>query len=217
MDFVPQTYPKTETFRERSIRLLQEKSARDGTRKLSQRSIATDPLCPHTKLLAACFGSVEEAVRAAGLYPARANKKDAIRSLREFYEEMGRSPRTIEAFPLLPYSRNTYERLFGSWNAALKAAGLPIIEANGGKEKATIDGEAIAEAVDMIRQLYGATGFLPPTSEHNRQHPECNSGYFIRLVGKWSRLAELSGLKLQSNQPTKTFNTTPPQFDQAAH
>ncbi len=199
MNYIPEDCQKVETFRERAIRLLQEKAAREQTRKLSCSSVINDPLCPHAHLLKACFGSVENAIRAAGLYPTRPNKDDAIRSLREFYNEYQRSPRTAEASTgMLVYGRGVYERLFGSWNAALKAAGLPVTEPVGGREKTVTDSKSVAEAIVIIRELYGESGILPTTDEHNRRHPEYSATFFIRRVGKWSRLAELSGLRLQS-------------------
>ncbi len=218
MSYIPEKYPKVETFRERAIRLLQEKAAREHTRKLSCGSVTNDPLCPHTHLLKACFGSVENAIRAAGLYPTRPNADDAIRSLREFYDNYHRSPRSAEtSTDMLVYSRGVYERLFGSWNAALKAADLPITDPVGGREKTVTDSESIAEAIVIIREFYGESGILPTADEHNRRHPECSANFFIRRVGKWSRLAELSDLQLQpACFPRSYSKPTLPQPDRAA-
>lgn len=59
-------YVQVETFRERALRLLREKAAREGKVKFSIKDIETDPLCPHTHLIKGSFKTVYGYVRAGG-------------------------------------------------------------------------------------------------------------------------------------------------------
>lgn len=64
-------------------------------------------------------GSWEHAIRRAGLKPQRQSKDELLQLIREKAAELGYIPRAID----LPES-TTVLRRFGSWNAAIAAAGL---------------------------------------------------------------------------------------------
>ena len=122
-------YRSLEDFREFAIRSLQDKAKRELTQKLSVQSVKDDELCPSISMLECAFKSISEAIRAAGLYPASPNQNDLIRSLKEFYDEYGRSPRVADADDdLLVYTYNTYVNHFGDWDNALIAAERPVVE-----------------------------------------------------------------------------------------
>lgn len=135
------------------IDLLQAKALRENTRKLSVTAITCDPLCPSKAVIKRVFVTVNNAIRAAGLYPSKGvTPEDLIRSLHEFYQTNGRKPTCAEATNgWLIYSRMTYEAVFGSWNAALLAAGFEICPAMGGPRSIRKPAAAIIE-FDTLQQ-----------------------------------------------------------------
>jgi hypothetical protein len=73
------------------------------------------------------FGSWNDALRLVGLEPL--NQTDISESklqsaLKQFAEELGRTPSYTEMDRDGPYAGGTYVRKFGSWNKALREAGL---------------------------------------------------------------------------------------------
>lgn len=75
------------------------------------------------------FGSWNEALEAAGLELNSRHgisKQELITELKEFAEELGHTPTFTEMDKEGPFSANAYTEEFGSWNDALRAAGLDI-------------------------------------------------------------------------------------------
>jgi hypothetical protein len=75
------------------------------------------------------FGSWVAAWDAAGLderswRPKRASKEELLEAIREMAEEVGHAPTRNEMEEHGPYSRQPFVRAFGSWSAALEAAGF---------------------------------------------------------------------------------------------
>ncbi len=75
------------------------------------------------------FGTWTEAWDAAGLeprawYPKRATERELIESIHALAEELDRVPTRQEMVEHGPYSREPFLRTFGSWSAALEAAGF---------------------------------------------------------------------------------------------
>jgi hypothetical protein len=74
------------------------------------------------------FGSWTNAWRAAGLddrawYPARASEAELLEAIEGMVEALGRVPTRAEMDEQGAYSREPFERAFGTWGAALEAAG----------------------------------------------------------------------------------------------
>ena len=82
------------------------------------------------------FGSWNNAVEAAGFEPylrRDISEADLLEALRDFAEELGRVPTSSEMWREDgPYSAATYQSYFGSWNEALREAGLePRVKGDG--------------------------------------------------------------------------------------
>jgi len=76
----------------------------------------------------ATFGSWNAALKAAGFTPRTATKRistdDLCAALCELADELGRPPKTSDMNQHGPYSAGTYYNRFGSWEAAIDAAGI---------------------------------------------------------------------------------------------
>ena len=74
------------------------------------------------------FGSWNAAVAEAGLTPndppERTNRGELIAELQQVAEELDRTPKSFEMSDIGAYTASTYKERFGSWNAAVEAAGL---------------------------------------------------------------------------------------------
>ena len=73
------------------------------------------------------FGSFTDACKAADLVPNRygdLSPEDLLKELHRLQDDLGRTPRIKDLKEHGKYSQQTYRSEFGSWNDALKAAGL---------------------------------------------------------------------------------------------
>lgn len=72
------------------------------------------------------FGSWRAALEAAGFDGPRWEQtdEDLLAALRAMADDLGRSPTSAEMKADGPHTAKTYQRRFGSWKAALEAAGL---------------------------------------------------------------------------------------------
>jgi hypothetical protein len=115
------------------------------------------------------FGSWTEAWRAAGLdardwYPARATERDLLEAIQTVAEGLGHVPSREEIIEHGPYSRSPYERAFGSWSAALEAAGFePYREGD-------VDGEYVYYGASWPRQRERALR----RDQYRCQDPKCS-------------------------------------------
>jgi hypothetical protein len=123
------------------------------------------PRWPAASSVQATFGSWRAAVRAAGLTAQRADpwtRQDVIQALRDSAARLGRSPtvadtRTQQALPSEPSVR----RLFATWNAALRAARLPVTRVSPRRWEA----QSIIQA---LRALADTLGRAPTYAELER-------------------------------------------------
>lgn len=112
------------------------------------------------------FGSWNDAVRAAGLEPNTAparemDDEELLDQLREFAEELGRTPRAHELSDAdqMP-SSVTYQNRFGSWNEALLEAGLQ--PASPSKQRLSNN-----ELLDRLQDLAEELGEVPGQKDVN--------------------------------------------------
>jgi hypothetical protein len=135
------------------------------------------------------FGTWNDALRLIGLEPL--NETDIPESelqagLREFAEELGRTPSYTEMDRDGPYSGGTYVRMFGSWNAALLSVGIEI------NKQRNIPR---AELKSKLKQLSEKLGRPPTQAEMNNQG-SCSTGPYIREFGSWNEALQAAGLDI---------------------
>lgn len=112
---------------DRIIAALQLKAQELG-RKPTMHDVDKDKSMPATDTVKRVFGSWSNALEQAGFEPKRGRKHEnqkLIRLLIAKASEMGVAPsqRAVNQDPDMP-SSSVFKRHFGSWNAAIKAAGL---------------------------------------------------------------------------------------------
>lgn len=137
------------------------------------------------------FGSWNNAMRMAGLIPNILLKdEELLEFLRKFDRENGRSPK-MEDFlgnPKYP-SFATYQKRFGSWNGALKIAGLDINRFT----KTTNE-----ELLRYLQEFYDIH-FRPPTQLDFNSNPKYPSfGVYIDRFESWEDALRLVGLDIDS-------------------
>lgn len=213
----PRTPEESAASRAWAISSLQNLAREMHTVKLAYTDIQNDPRSPSVRELGIEFETVKKAIRAAGLYPVCPEAEDLIRSLKEFYAKYGVMPHMSDANEgQLPYSASAYVSAFGSWNAALRAAGLDPIMPTGGKKRRTIKcRERDEEMLLYLKDKYGETGILPSRRRHDASNPTYTSRQY-RHIGGWGEIAAKLNLKMEatsivhakfSNKPTPPQQT----------
>lgn len=132
------------------------------------------------------FGGWNSALRAIQLEPnveMNLSEETLIIALREFAEELGRSP-TMEEMDLSgPYTAGPYKRVFGNWNHALRQAGLEINQARD-VSKADLTSELVRLAEEL--------GHVPRMREMRDQGNWCGTIYQNRF-GSWNEALVAAG------------------------
>lgn len=79
------------------------------------------------------FGSWGAALKAAGFDSTgyAHSDEELLTALREMADDLGRPPSSVEMREEGPHAAKTYQRRFGSWAAALDAAGLELRRGRG--------------------------------------------------------------------------------------
>ena len=148
---------------------------------------------PSPKAYERYFKSWNAALEAAGLatrrYTPAYSDEQLLQTLRDLAAELGRSPTTheLQARRDLP-SSITYANHFGSWNAALEAAGLEIYR----RPPAHSD----EQLLQILRDLAAELSRTPTQRELRacRDLPSPNA--YKRHFGSWTAALEAAGLKL---------------------
>jgi hypothetical protein len=97
--------------------------------------------CPHSQTFVYRFGSWNGALEAAGLDIHKRRRSDAelLAELREFADEQGECPSATAVTAREDMATaETYRDRFGSWSAAVDAAGVPTFsapDANDGEDE----------------------------------------------------------------------------------
>ncbi len=197
-----------ETFRWRTINLLKAKAREERKCKFSKTDIAKDPNLPSIMMIEAEFVTVENALRAANLYPYWPNRDDLIRSMRNFYHQYHRSPKQRDAETgLLPYRAKLYAKEFVKWNYALVAAGLDIYSAS--SDDLFLREYMVNRIIIAIQETFGRSGILPPMREYDAIVTRYKSETCRSYIGDWQEVANATGLKLsESTMLFSNFNSS---------
>jgi hypothetical protein len=123
-------------------------------RSPTMREFSLDPQAgPHPQTLVTRFGSWNRAKRRAGLVARRfATREELLRQLRELGAELGRTPtgadlaRRRSSMP----SKSLYWQTFGSFRAALRAAGFDVPRPQERAERALDDGARLARRLRRL-------------------------------------------------------------------
>jgi uncharacterized protein YejL (UPF0352 family) len=159
------------------------------------------PDLPSTKPYYKRLGGWNAALKAAGLEPYRRpvlvySDEQLLQILRDLAAELGHSPRQSElkARPGTP-ALNTYERRFGSWTAALKAAGLKPYR----RRARAFSDEQLLQA---LRDLTAELG-RPPTKKQLQARPDLPplGAYYARFGRSWTAALKAAGIEGTSRSP----------------
>ncbi|GAB7010231.1 homing endonuclease associated repeat-containing protein [Halorubrum trueperi] len=135
------------------------------------------------------FGSWNDALREAGFEPKKTrkprSKEELIAELHRVAEECGDTPTKEDMAEYGDPAPDTYSGKFGSWNAALEAAGFtPRTETK------RISTEDLCTA---LRELADEQGVPPKTSEMNQRGPYSAGTYYNRF-GSWEKALDAAGI-----------------------
>lgn len=111
------------------------------------------------------------------------SNEELLDNLRQFADDLGRSPTQEDMTSEGPHSHTTYLERFGTWNEAVRAAGLEPFKEH------TIPREAL---LDEIHRLYDKLG-KPPTESENQEHGKWSYVPFRREFGSLSKAIEAAG------------------------
>ncbi|MFC6723004.1 homing endonuclease associated repeat-containing protein [Halobium palmae] len=111
-------------------------------------------------------------------------REELLEALREFADEIGETPTRTQMNESGPYSSMPYYREFGSWNAALEAAGLDVNHEN------SISDERLVEEMLRVEEEVGRL----PRFEDMEEHGEFSGHTYLRRWGSWSAAKEAAGL-----------------------
>ncbi len=115
-----------------------------------------------------------------------------LEHLREFAEELGKRPTTREMDTEGPHSRDTYVSHFGSWNAALEAAGFDT--------SVRFSDMALINELQRLTEEYGE----PPTPAEMNRNGEFNAGVYRDRFGSWEQACQETGVgSVQSTPPVE--------------
>jgi hypothetical protein len=122
-------------------------------RSPTMREFSLDPQAgPHPQTLVTRFGSWNRAKRRAGLVARRfATREELLRQLRELGAELGRTPTGADLArrSSMP-SKSLYWQTFGSFRAALRAAGFDVPRPQERAERALDDGARLARRLRRL-------------------------------------------------------------------
>lgn len=115
--------------------------------------------------------------------------KELLDCLRQFYKENGRVPiwddfNNNHKYP----SFGTYSVRFGSWNRALKLAGLCVNHHTGLADK---------ELLDCLRQFHKEHGRIPVMTDFDNSIIYPHYSTYVKRFGNWSKALKLVGLDIE--------------------
>lgn len=114
-----------------------------------------------------------------GLIP----KEELLQSIRDLADDLGKVPTAREMTEQGEYSRKVYSNKFGSWNAALRAAGY-----DPQKRNEIPDSELLAE-IERLAERYGR----PPSSLEMQEDGKFSKDIFYARFGSWEAALNRAG------------------------
>jgi hypothetical protein len=149
------------------------------------------------------FGSWQDALAAAGFEPRspetavdRTALLDELQRLADEHETQSISATAMEENG--KFSEATYRREFGSWNAAVKAAGLlPLTQDTRIPETALLD---------ELRRLSDDDGVAPSFDQMDTEG-EYGASTYVRRFGSWGDAVQAAGLTPRSEANSITDST----------
>jgi hypothetical protein len=137
------------------------------------------------------FDSWNDAVGEAGLEPTRERdvpREDIIAELKRLTEELGKPPNTKEMAEHGCYGVSTCSNEFGTWNEALKAAGVGT-----NKKKDIPKSDLLAEMHRLNESVEG--GLI---ASHMRKMGKFSVGVYNRKFGSWNSALQEAGIELNN-------------------
>ncbi len=195
-----QTRPRVPTYTaEQLLHILRDLAAQLGRPPTVDEMLARRGV-PSPRTYASHFGNWNKALEAAGLEPRPGtgdlvySDEHLLNTLRDLADELGHSPTVDEmlARPGLP-APQTYINRFGSWNAALEAAGLKTR-----RRTAIYTDEQLLQA---LRDLAAELGQPPSASEMLARRDLPSPGAYQGHFGTWSKALAAAGVDVNQRKP----------------
>lgn len=151
------------------------------------------------------FGSWVNALTDAGLNPdrlkqgnnAKIDEQTLLDELCRLSAELERSPTAEEMWKRGPHSPKTYLDRYGTWNAALDAAGLKTRHS---RRNGIEDRELIIE----LRRLAKVLGHVPQRKEMEEQGSFSGMTYYNHF-GSWQNAIEVAGFDIDTERDASTI------------
>lgn len=161
----------------------------------TQDELRDDEITPSLLPYKQSFGSWNEALRAAGLTPTlrhNISEDELIGELVSLADELGRPPRYHEITDREEtFSTTVYERVFGSFTNALRAASLPV------EFQPRVDEDYLIEKLQALGDELGRT----PKYDDLQEYPTYPSTYpYTCVFGNWNEALRASGYEI--NEPS---------------
>ena len=147
----------------------------------------------HSSTISRRFGGWVNAIERLNLSPTTRQRTvctaDLINDLRRIAKDLGKNTFTTGEYSVFgKYSRDTYTKRFGSWNAALTSAGLiPFDHPLGGGSKNKV---SEFECLEEIERLWIELGRQPTTTDIKNGLSKYSLHTYERRFGSWRKALE---------------------------
>ena len=138
------------------------------------------------------FGSWRNALKEAGLrtsYTGRYTDDQLLKAIKNLYKELGRVPTSLEMERAQRYpSSGAFKRAFGSFNAAVRAAGLKAARARHYTDQ---------ELLELLRILAQKMNRIPRQNDMNAEIGFPGATVYCKRFGSWGNA--LACARLETN------------------